>query len=110
MKSMKDVRPEFTPEEFHRLRFEADRLNISLKQLVHDRAVMVSPADNPLSAAQILAKEIAQNREVLNQIIKRETTAETRLYEDDLIRLEIAMTELEGIVTAFVSEVLRKVG
>lgn len=106
---MKDIRPEFTPEEYHRLSFEAGMLNISLKQLVHDRAVGTAPTDNPLTAAQILAKEISKNREVLNQIIKRETTAEIRLYEDDVIRLEMAMTELEGIVTAFIAEVLKKV-
>lgn len=107
---MKDVRPEFTPEEYHRLSLEANRLGISLKQLVHDRAVRKSPGDSPLTAAQVLAREISQNREVLNQIIRRETAAEIRLYEDDVIRLEMAMTELEGIVTAFISEVLRKVG
>lgn len=106
---MKDIRPEFTAEEYHRLRFEADRLNISLKQLVHDRAVGAAPTDNPLTAAQILADEISKNREVLNQIIKRETTAEIRLYEDDIIRMDMSMTELEGIVSAFITEILKKV-
>ena len=107
---MKDVRPVFTPEEYLRLCSEADRLNISIKQLVHDRAIGANPADSPLTAAQILSTEISKNREVLNQIIKRETTADIRLYEDDVIRMEIAMAELEGLVTAFISEVLGKVG
>lgn len=106
---MKDVRPEFSPEEYNRLRFEADRLGISLKQLVHDRAVKAAPADNPLTAVQVLASEISKNREILNQIIKRETTAETKLYEDDIIRLEMAMTDLESIVTTFIAEILKKV-
>ena len=106
---MKEIRTAFTTEEYHRLKFESDRHNISLKQLVHDRAVKVSRGDNPLTAAQILAQEITKNREALNQIIKRETAAETRLYEDDIIRLEISMTELEGIVSAFIAEILRKV-
>lgn len=106
---MKEVRPVFTPEEYQKLHTEARQLNIPLKQLVHDRAVGIYPAENPLSSARILANEISKCRAVLNQIIRRETTASPRLYEDDVIRLEMAMTELEGIVTAFISEVLRKV-
>ena len=106
---MKDIRPIFTDEEFQNLRFEAAQLGISLKKLVHDRAVNKAPDDNPLMTAQILAGEIAKNREVLNQIIKREITADIRLYEDDVIRIEMAMTELEGIVAAFITEILKKV-
>ena len=106
---MKDIRPIFTDEEFSGLRAEADQLGVSLKQLVHDRAVNKSPDDNPLMTAQTLAGEIAKNREVLNQIIKREITADIRLYEDDVIRIETAMSELENIVAAFISEILKKV-
>lgn len=106
---MKDIRPQFTPEEYSYLRAEADRLNISLKQLVHDRAVGKATTDNPLTAAQVLSDETSGIREDLNQIIRRETTADIRLYEDDVIRMEMAMTQLEGIVAAFIAEVLRKV-
>ena len=106
---MKEVRPVFTLEEYQQLCTEADFLSISLKQLVHDRAIGANVADNPLTSAQILANEISKNRDVLNRIIQRETTAELRLYEDDIIRIEMAMTELESIVTSFIAEVLRRV-
>lgn len=105
---MRDVRPEFTPKEYHRLQIEADRLCVSVKQLVHDRAVGISTADTPLNSAKILTDEITKTREVLNEIIKREMTADVRLYEDDIIRLEMSMTELEGIVTACVAKVLKE--
>lgn len=106
---MKEVRPVFTPEEYQKLSVEANQLHISLKQLVHNRAVGTNPVDTPLTSAQILAAEISKNRAVLNRIILHETTADPRLYEDDMIRMEMAMTELEGIVTAFIAEVLKKV-
>lgn len=106
---MKEIRPSFTLEEYQHLCFEADQIGIPLKQLVHDRATGIDPTSNPLISTQILANEISKNREILNQIMKREMTAETRLYEDDVIRLELAMTELEGIVSAFITEILRKV-
>ena len=77
---MKSIRPEFTEEEYHQLRKEADRLGISLKQLIHDRAVQVVPGEYRFTAAQVLAREMGQIREVLNWIIQRETTAEIRLF------------------------------
>ena len=106
---MKEVRPVFTPEEYLKLCAEANQLHIPLKQLVHDRAIGTDPADTPLTSAQILANEISKNRAVLNRIIQRESSADPRLYEDDMIRMEMAMTELEGIVSAFISELLKKV-
>lgn len=107
---MKSIRPEFTEKEYEILCAEAERLNVSLKRLAHDRTLKVDPNDNPLYLAQILADEMAKNREVLNRIIKRETTAEIRLYEDDVIHMEMKMAELESIVSACISEILRKVG
>ena len=105
---MKDVRPQFDEEEYNQLRMEADRLGVSLKQLVRDRALGIVIEDTPLTAAKILSDEISKVREVMNQIIRRETTAEIRLFEDDIIRLEMAMKEQEGIVAAFISEMMKE--
>lgn len=105
---MKDIRPQFTEEEYHTLRSEADRLGISLKQLVHNRALGIASENTPLCSAKLLCAEMAAHRKVLNQIILRETEADERLLEDDIIRLEMSMTELEGIVTGFTTEVLRQ--
>ena len=106
---MKEVRTKFTEEEYAGLRTGADRLGMTVKQLVHARATEIAPEDAPLSAAKILSDEIAAYREILNRIIKRETTADIRLYEDDVIRLEMSMRELEGIVAAFISEIISRV-
>ena len=106
---MKEVRIIFSGNEYESLKNAADIRGITVKQLAHDRAIGVVPEDAPLSAAQILADEIAAYREVLNQIIKRETTADIRLYEDDVIRLEMSMRELESIVAAFISKMIRRV-
>ena len=106
---MKDIRPQFTEEEYNQLCSEADQLGVSLKQLVRDRALGITTEDTPLTAAKILSDEISKVRNVMNQIIRRETTAEIRLFEDDIIRLELAMKELEGIVAAFISEMIKKV-
>ena len=104
---MKDIRPEFTPEEYDRLKEEADRLGVPLKKLVHDRAVQTDAGGKPLTAAQILSMEMSQVRDVLNQIIRRESSVEIRLYEDDVIRLELTMARLEGITVDFISQVLK---
>lgn len=108
VKAMKDVRPEFTPEEYERLVNDADRLSISVKQLVHDRAVGITPKTTLMVSAKTLSDEISKYREVLNEIIRRETTAEIRLYEDDVIRLEASMNALEGVVSAFITEAMKR--
>lgn len=104
---MKDIRPEFTPEEYDSLKAEADRLGVPLKKLVHDRAVQTDAGVKPLTAAQILSMEMSQVRDVLNQIIRRESSVEIRLYEDDVIRLELTMARLEEITADFISQVLK---
>lgn len=105
---MKDVRPEFSPDEYERLEIDARRLSVSVKQLVHDRAVGISE-NNPLNVAKTLSDEITKYREVLNKIIRLETSADVRLFEDDVIRMEMSMANLEAMVSAFISETLRKV-
>lgn len=104
---MKDIRPEFTPEEYDRLKEEADRLGVPLKKLVHDRAVQAETGGKPLTAAQMLSMEMSQVRELLNQIIRRESTVEIGLYEDDVIRLELTMARLEEITADFISQILK---
>ena len=104
---MKDIRPEFTPEEYDRLKEEADHLGVPLKKLVHDRAMQADAGGKPLTAAQILSIEMSQVRDVLNQIIRRESSVEIGLYEDDVIRLELTMARLEGITVDFISQVLK---
>lgn len=104
---MKDIRPEFTPEEFERLKKEADRLGVPLKKLVRDRAVQADTGGKPLTVVQILSMEMSQVRDLLNQIIRRESTVEIGLYEDDVIRLELTMARLEEITADFISQVLK---
>ena len=104
---MKDIRPEFTPEEYDRLKEEADRLGVPLKKLVHDRAMQADTGGKPLTAAQMLSMEMSQVRELLNQIIRRESSVEIGLYEDDVIRLELTLARLEEITADFISQVLK---
>lgn len=106
---MKDIRPQFTDTEYARLHQDADRLGISLKRLVHDRAVGIDSGGKPLNVAKGISDEISKHRELLNEIIRREIATGTGLYEDDVIRLEMSMCELEGIVAAFVGEMMRQV-
>ena len=105
---MKDVRPQFKDEDFLLLQEEARRLGVSLKQLVHDRALCIDTENTTINAARLLANEMSLIREVINQIIQRETHAEKHLYEDDVIRLELALAKLETVVTNFISTVLRR--
>lgn len=106
---MKDVRPEFTPEEYARLQSDADRLCVSVKQLVHDRAVGINTENSPLNSAKILSDEISKFRASLNEIIKRETSADIRLYEDDIIRLEATMENVEAMVAAYITQAIKAV-
>ena len=105
---LKSIRPEFNEQEYEMLTQEADELGISLKQLVRDQALKIVTGDTPLSKAKILSGEISKCREVLNRIIKREIDSNEHLYEDDIIRIEMAMHELEEIVTVFVRDQLRE--
>ena len=106
---MKDFRLRFADEEYGELKSDADRLQISVRQLVHDRAIKGDSPDPPLHGVQILTNEVAQARESMNQIIRRETNAELRLYEDDVIRMERVMTNLEENVCVLIKEILRQV-
>ena len=105
---MKEIRVTLTEEEYRAFRADADRLGISIKKLVHDRVIGATPEDSPLCTAQMLCNEIAQYRESLNIIIRRESGVFPRLYEDDMIRLEMSMCELERIVATFASEIMRR--
>lgn len=105
---MKSIRPEFNEQEYMVLKQEADELGVSLKQLVRNRALKIVTEDTPLSKAKILGDEISKCREVLNEIIRRETHVEERLYEDDVIKLELAISELERNVAAFISEEIKR--
>ena len=106
---MKEIRIKFTQKEYDWLEWDAGQLGVSAQQLTHDRAMGVFGDDWRLAAVQILAKEMAQVREALNQRIRRETEAEIRLYEDNMIRMELEVERLEGIVAKYVSEVLKGV-
>lgn len=104
---MKDIRPQFTEEEYAQLRTEADRLGISLKQLVRDRALGIETEDQPLCSTRLLCAEIAKYRKVLNNIILREIEADVRLYEEDIIRMEMSVAGLENVVTNFLNAKLK---
>ena len=105
---MKSVRPEFTEEEYAVLKQDADRLGVTVKQLARDKVLGIVTEDTPLCSTNMVCDEIAKNREVLNQIIRREVEGDEHLFEDDIIRIEMAMDELEEIVAAYVREQLRE--
>ena len=105
---MKSIRPEFDEQEYMMLKQEADALGVSLKQLVRNRALRIATEDTPLSKAKILGDEISKCRIVLNEIIRRETYVEERLYEDDIIRIEMTMNNIEKIVAAFIAEEIKR--
>ena len=64
--------------------------------------------DTPLCSTRLLCEEVAKYRKVLNQIILRETEVDIRLYEDDIIRMEMSLSGLEHIVTEFVKAKLKE--
>ena len=105
---MKEIRTDFSTEEYGKLKEEAERLGITAKKLVHDRAVGVNPEDAPPTAAQILSQEMSLIRASLNRIIRRETEAEYRLYEDDLIRLELTLARVEEVTADFIARILKE--
>lgn len=101
---MKEVRVKFSTEEFERLKERAEYLGLSTKELVHICAMGEAPEDTPLCATQLVCREISEYRQALNRIIQRETQAEIRLFEDDIIALEISLSGLERVVAEFVRE------
>lgn len=106
---MKTIRPYFLDCEVAQLEEEAGRIGISVKDLVHDRAMKMVPEDAPLSSAKILADEISECRAVFNEIARREMGVKTRLYEDDIIRMEMALNNIEAMVAAYITQVLAEV-
>ena len=103
---MKELRFLVTTEEYEKLQSDANQMAVSLKKLIHDRTV--NAEEGPLSSAMMIAKELSKYREVLNQIIQREITADIRLYEDDVILLEQAMAKIENNVASFIRDLMRK--
>lgn len=106
---MKEIRVKFQESEYDRIKAEADRLGISIKEYVHIRAMGVSPGDTPMCAAKMFCEEVGKYREALNQIIQREILAGTGLYEDDVIRMELTMSAIENTVADFIKNQLRVV-
>ena len=106
---MKDIRLKFGDEEYESIRSDADRLQLSVRQLIHDRATGRDGMQAALYGAQVLSEEMGRIRGALNQIIRRETEAEIRLYEDDVIRLEGIMAKLEQMVVRYIADALREV-
>ena len=106
---MKELRLQFLESEYIQLKAESDRLGVSLKQLAHSRALGGSPEETPMGSAKILGDEIAQYRNVLNQIIRRVTHAEVHLYEADIIRMEIMLTNIETMVADYTAQMIKAV-
>ena len=105
---MKEIRSKFSDDEYASLNTDAVKLHISIPKLVHDRALQQDPMESPLSGARVLSNGMSGIRNSLNQIIRQETDSGIRLYEDDMIRLETAMAELEHIVCRYISSVSKK--
>lgn len=106
---MKEIRVKFTKDEYDWLSFDAGQFGASVEELTHDRAIGVFGEDWKLDAVKVLTEEMAKVREALNQRIRWETEAEERLYEDNLIRVELEVGRLEGIVAKYVAKVLKEV-
>lgn len=106
---MKDVRLKLLDEEYEAIRSDAEQLQLSVRQLIHDRATGRDSIQAALYSALVLSEEMARIRGALNQIIRRETEAEIRLYEDDVIQVERIMAELEQMVTRYIADTLREV-
>ena len=109
MTEKKKVWIEFTQKEYDWLRFDADQLGASVEEMTHDRAMCFFFTDPRLAAVQILSEEMAKVRDALNQRIKWETEEEIRLYEDNMIRMELEVARLEGVVGKFIATMLREV-
>lgn len=105
---MKEIRSQFSAEEYELLKADATHQHVSLRQLVHDRAVNPASAGSSLYEIQVLSNGISQVRDCMNKIIRQETHTELRLYEDDVIELEYRMFDLEQLVSDYISNVIKK--
>lgn len=106
---MREIRAKFNDSEYETIKERADQSGMTLKEFVHSCATRKHPEDEPLSVSKALCKEIAQYREVLNQIIQREILVGAGLYEDDVIRMELTMSAIENTVADFIKKQLREV-
>ena len=106
---MKDIRLKLLDEEYDTIQSDAQHLQLSVRQLIHDRATGRDGIQATLYSAQVLSEDMARIRGALNQIIRRETEAKIRLYEDDVIRLEEIMAKLEQLVTRYIADTLKEV-
>ena len=103
---MKEVTLKFRHDEYALLQADANKLQISVRQLIRNRALEAGCA---LCKAMAMSAELSLIREQINRLIRQETDQAPRLYEDDLIRLEMTMTELEQTVTRYISDLLTEV-
>lgn len=105
---MKEVRIQFTPEEYENIKTDAEQLGVSLKSLIHNRTISNTSAST-FYLAKTLSDEVSLCRREFNRIIQREMRSGSGLFEDDIIRLELTLSEVEKIVTTFVSTKLKEV-
>ena len=102
---MREIRIHISQQNYDVLKKEADNLGITVRQLIHSRAL---GSDMQLVKVKLLCNEIAQCRGLLNRIVQRETNREEGLYEDDIIRLEEMMSRVERITAVYVRAALKE--
>lgn len=102
---MREIRIHISQQNYDAFKNEADNLGISVRQLIHSRAI---GDDMQLVKVKLLCNEIAQCRKLLNQIVQRETHRELGLYEDDIIRMEEIMSRIERTAATYARTALKE--
>ena len=104
----KYLKVKFTEDELLSLSREAYMQNKTVNHLVHDAALGCKTDLSPVYAAFEVSNALSEIRDALNKIIIRETEADVRLFEDDVIELDWRMNEVEVAVAGYLRSVGRE--
>ena len=105
----KYIKVKFTDAELAGLQRDASLHNKSVNQYIHDCTTGAKLEISPVYAAFTVAEELSKIRNALNEIFRRETAADVRLFEDDVIQLDRRMNEVEVAVAEYLKSVRKEI-
>ena len=106
---MKAISVPVSSEEYEMIKREASRLGVSVKYLVRNRVFGVDTEAAPIYTAKILADELADLREALNDLVRSEALSGVHLYDDDVVHLEDMLKNIEQSLAAFITKSIKEV-
>ena len=104
----KYIKVKFNDAELANLKRDATLHNKSVNQYIHDCTTGTELVISPVYAALEVSSALSEVRNALNEIFRRETAADVRLFEDDVIQIDQRMHNVEVAVAEYLKSVRKE--